>query len=95
MILLDEPTNSVDIQTKQLFEETVRLLKGAGKTVITITHDLDFYFRCNDRVIVLSEGKITEDVRVADFGSFQEFYDYFSANQVKVTISASDLFGVQ
>jgi ABC-type Mn2+/Zn2+ transport system ATPase subunit len=56
MLLLDEPMNAVDAQTRQIVRDVLRTLAKAGKTIIAATHDtheiqLDF-----DEVIHLSCG---------------------------------------
>jgi len=38
VLILDEPTASIDAQNKQFFYETVNSLNNSGKTIILITH---------------------------------------------------------
>ena len=56
MLLLDEPFNAVDEQTRVVMREVLRALSQAGKTIVAATHDpreIEFEF---DRVIRLSAG---------------------------------------
>ena len=58
ILLLDEPTSSLDPETESLLEESMRRLMQ-GRTVITIAHRLNTVFNA-DQIIVLEEGRITE-----------------------------------
>jgi ABC-type multidrug transport system ATPase subunit len=73
LVLLDEPTNSIDTQTKQLLMETVILLDEAGRTVITVTHDLEYCFKTCKRVVLIDNGTVSKDVKVSSFNDFDEF----------------------
>jgi ATP-binding cassette, subfamily C, bacterial CydCD len=58
ILILDEPTSSLDPETESLLEESTRRLMQ-GRTVITIAHRLNTIFRA-DQIIVIEEGRITE-----------------------------------
>jgi ABC-type Mn2+/Zn2+ transport system ATPase subunit len=58
MLLLDEPMNAVDAQTRQIMRDLLRALAVQGKTIVVATHDLhDIEFEF-DRVVELSEGRL-------------------------------------
>jgi galactofuranose transport system ATP-binding protein len=57
VLILDEPTSSLDAkETKQLFE-VIRKLKSEGLGIIFITHFLDQVYEITDRITVLRNGK--------------------------------------
>ncbi len=58
ILILDEPTSSLDPETESLLEESTRRLMQ-GKTVITIAHRLNTIFKA-DKIIVLEGGRIIE-----------------------------------
>jgi len=57
VILLDEPTASLDPRTKWVLVDLIRRLARAGKTLITSTHELDIVPYIADRVVVLGESR--------------------------------------
>jgi len=57
VILLDEPTASLDPRTRWLLVDLVARLGAAGRTLITATHELDIVPIIADRVVVLGEDR--------------------------------------
>ncbi|NOT03355.1 MAG: thiol reductant ABC exporter subunit CydD [Anaerolineales bacterium] len=58
ILILDEPTSSLDPETESLLEEsTHRLMKG--RTVLTIAHRLNTIFQA-DQIVVLDSSRIVE-----------------------------------
>jgi cobalt/nickel transport system ATP-binding protein len=57
VILLDEPTASLDPRTKWVLVDLIQRLSAAGRTLIVATHELDIVPLIADRVIVLSEDR--------------------------------------
>lgn len=61
IVIFDEPTTGQDALNVARIANVIAELKKEGKTVITITHDIDFCAENFDRVIALSKGKILLD----------------------------------
>jgi len=55
VVLLDEPTASLDPRTKWVLVNLVRRLGAANRTIVTATHELDIVPIIADRVVVLGE----------------------------------------
>ena len=55
VLLLDEPTSSLDLTTGHWLIGLISELRKAGKTIITTTHDISLVKQISSRVIVLGE----------------------------------------
>jgi ABC-2 type transport system ATP-binding protein len=58
LVFLDEPTTGFDPEARRRAWETIKSLRGLGKTILLTTHYLDEAERLCDRVAVLREGEI-------------------------------------
>jgi len=58
VIILDEPTIGQDHQQKEKLQQFILQLNAQKKTVVVVTHDVEFVAECNPRVILMSQGKI-------------------------------------
>lgn len=61
VVILDEPTIGQDHQQKEKLRQFIVQLNAQKKTVIIVTHDVEFVAECNPRVMLMSEGKIVAD----------------------------------
>ena len=61
MLILDEPTIGQDHEQKEKLRQFIVQLQTQGKTVVIVTHDVEFVAECNPRVILVREGKIVAD----------------------------------
>ena len=61
VVVLDEPTTGQDALGIALIGRVVAGLKDEGKTVIAITHDIDFCAENFPRVAVMAKGRILAD----------------------------------
>ncbi len=60
VLLLDEPTSSLDAASAAAVEDTIRSLADEGLTVVLVSHDREQAHRLADHVIVLDNGRLTE-----------------------------------
>ena len=90
ILILDEPTSSVDAETERLLEDALRAARS-GRTTFVIAHRL-WTVQEADRILVLSEGRIVERARGADGrsahemlleagGLYRELYDLQQAGE--------------
>ena len=55
VLFLDEPTSSLDVELKEDVVDSMKELAQDGRTIIMVTHDLEYLDLC-DRVLVLKPG---------------------------------------
>ena len=60
-LILDEPTIGQDHEQKEKLRQFIMQMQTQKKTVVTVTHDVEFVAECNPRVILMKEGKIVAD----------------------------------
>lgn len=66
IVIFDEPTTGQDAVNVARIANVIKTLRERGKTVITITHDIDFCAENFERVIALSQGKVLLDGQAND-----------------------------
>ena len=61
VIIMDEPTAGQDLKGMKILKKIIDKLSSQGKTIITITHDMEFVVNNFDRVVVMANKKIIAD----------------------------------
>lgn len=61
VIILDEPTAGQDIPAMERLSHLIETLSKEGKTIITITHDMEFVVNNFQRVIVMANRQVIAD----------------------------------
>lgn len=69
LLLLDEPTTGQDQPGKRRLGRLMQELAAAGKTIVVISHDMNFVAKFTQRVIVMAEGKVIGDGTPAEIFS--------------------------
>lgn len=67
LVILDEPTSSLDAGTAKQLLTFVRSFVAAGKSCILISHVLHEVLDYSDRIVVMKDGKVVADRTAADF----------------------------
>lgn len=62
VLLLDEPTQGVDVGARAQIHEFIRQSAATGTAVLVVASDLDELLQLADRVIVLCAGRLTADI---------------------------------
>jgi len=61
ILLLDEPFSNLDVRLRvEMREEVRRILKAAGVTAVSVTHDQEEALSISDRVAVMNDGRIEQ-----------------------------------
>jgi ABC-2 type transport system ATP-binding protein len=67
VLLLDEPTLGLDVETSHELRKTLREMAGeGGRTILLSSHDMDVAQDVCDRVIVINNGRIVASDRVSN-----------------------------
>jgi len=61
IILLDEPLAALDPDRAKICIDEIARLNSDGRTIIQVTHDMDFIKGHGDRVIAIKNGTVTRD----------------------------------
>jgi rhamnose transport system ATP-binding protein len=62
VLILDEPTRGIDIGVKAEFYEMIGDLAAQGRAILLISSELPELLALCDRVLVMSEGRLTADI---------------------------------
>ena len=74
ILLLDEPTRGLDAVFKETLAKILRELVDEGKTVIMVSHDIEFAASHADRCALMFDGEILEFKDTHEFFSGNDFY---------------------
>ncbi len=66
VLILDEPTSSLDASEVQMLFKVIRSLKERGIAILLITHFLDQVYQISDRITVLRNGEKVGEQMAAD-----------------------------
>jgi iron(III) transport system ATP-binding protein len=67
LLLLDEPFSNLDRRLRdQVRDDTLRLLRASGTTVVVVTHDPEEALRIADRIVLMHRGRVEQQGRPQD-----------------------------
>jgi ABC-2 type transport system ATP-binding protein len=84
LLLLDEPTQGMDVEGRRSFWAAIRRDADAGRTIMFATHYLEEADAYADRVVLISAGQIVAD------GTAAEVKALASGRTVRVTLADAD-----
>lgn len=80
IIVLDECTKGMDSFAKKALGDILLDLKDEGRTILLVTHDLEFAAQYCDRCGLLFDGKIVAEDNAVEFFSHNRFYTTTAAS---------------
>ena len=80
ILIMDEPTNGIDIGAKREIYKIIDELSQSGISVICISSEMAEVLSISDRVIVMHEGRITGTLK--NDGLTQETIMKYASNQM-------------
>ncbi len=72
LVILDEPTNTLDPTMREEFLEQIKQAKAAGKAILFSSHVLSEVEAVCDRVIILRKGKLVHHQVMSELGTFRK-----------------------
>jgi ribose transport system ATP-binding protein len=88
ILLFDEPTRGIDVASKDTIYELLRNLSAEGKAVVVVSSDLIELMALCDRLLVMSQGRITAEF--TPDGWTQEKITQAAFSEHPATTNASD-----
>lgn len=79
VLLLDEPYTGLDQDASALLDNLLRHESENGRTILMITHDLVHGLNLCDRIAILNQGKIVQEISGGEVSS-NEFLDIYAAH---------------
>jgi ABC-2 type transport system ATP-binding protein len=61
LIVLDEPTVGMDVESRRAFWTSMRLLASGGRSILFATHYLDEADAIADRIVLMAHGRVVAD----------------------------------
>lgn len=74
LLILDEPTIGVDIGAKGEITTQIRELAKAGTAILIISSELEELLAVSDRLLILHDGRIVQDIQRRDVQSEEELH---------------------
>ena len=65
LLIADEPTGNLDVKTTREIVTILRDVTREGVAVLMVTHNVDIAREFADRIVTLSDGRVTNDERIA------------------------------
>ncbi|MHA2378131.1 MAG: energy-coupling factor ABC transporter ATP-binding protein [Candidatus Thorarchaeota archaeon] len=91
VLALDEPTIGQDAKQKQTLAEMLVDMNGRGRTVIVVTHDVEFVVEHFPRTIAMANGQIVSDGSTSSVLSNDEVLEECSLTPPQLTLAARAL----
>jgi ABC-2 type transport system ATP-binding protein len=85
LLVLDEPTVAMDVESRHEFWDAMRAFAARGKTIVFATHYLEEADQNADRVVLMARGQIVAD------GSPTEIKGRVGSRTIRATLPDADL----
>lgn len=88
LLVLDEPTAAMDVESRQVFWASMRQWASSGRTVLFATHYLEEADNFADRIVLLRQGRIVAD------GATTEVRALAGGRTLRCTLTRADVDGL-
>lgn len=86
VLLLDEPTKGLDAFSKQQFVSLLKTLAAEGRTVLAVTHDIEFAAAVSDAAAMLFDGELLAAGTPHAFFKGNTFYTTAAARMARAHV---------
>jgi monosaccharide-transporting ATPase len=93
LVIMDEPTSSLDEAEVQILFQTIRQLKAQGVAVVFVSHKLDELYAVCDRVTIMRDGRTVAVANMADMGKLQLVAAMLGRDLAEIRKAGSTAFG--
>jgi ABC-2 type transport system ATP-binding protein len=83
LLLMDEPTNGLDIMSKSKFRKVIAGAVDEGKCIIISTHQVKDLENLIDRITIIDEGRILFDQTIESITNHLQFKISFDGEEIK------------
>ncbi len=83
IIIMDEPTSSIDLRFLDMIIKYLNILKNLGKTIILSCHDPNIPLLINGNVVVLEKGKIKKYGKARDILTKEFIEDVYQCKMIE------------
>ena len=87
ILLMDEPTTGLDNGFKMQLADMLRKLQKRGKTIVVVSHDIEFCAVAGDRVALLFDGEVA---MVGDVRSYMSDNNFFTTAASRISRNILD-----
>lgn len=87
ILLMDEPTKELDNGFKMQLADMLRKLQKRGKTIVVVSHDIEFCAVAGDRVALLFDGEVA---MVGDVRSYMSDNNFFTTAASRISRNILD-----
>ena len=85
LLVLDEPTNGLDVESTQLFYDLIETMAQQGTTVLFSTHLMDHVVRLCSHTVIMNEGTIVAN---GSLGELRAAYGMDSIEEIFLSLTA-------
>ena len=96
IILLDEPTKGMDAVSKEEFGQVLKDLLSQGKTILMVTHDIEFAAEYGDYCSMIFDGEIFGTSEPVEFFEHNTYFTTYTGRILRkaagkrITVSQAD-----
>lgn len=89
IILMDEPTKGLDNEFKLQLKDMLERLRSEGRTIVVVSHDIEFCAVAGDRIALLFDGEVAAAGSVREYMSENSFFTTAAARIARNTLDGA------